>query len=100
MFGHAAVVLEGLGTRRLVIHARHREVTDLEEFGRGEKGHVRRVVVERVDDTSFVYDQDGLAAALDFKAAGNACRPGADNDGVVCRTHNFDSTSETSALRA
>ena len=95
MFGHAAVVLEGLGARRLLVHARHRDVADLQKFRSGEERHVRRIVVERVDDAALVDDDRVQTAALQFDAAGEAGGSGADDDGVETRkcAHSLPSTS-------
>ena len=48
VLGDATVVLQSFGPRRLVAERCHRDVTDLQQFGRREEHHVRRVVVQRV----------------------------------------------------
>src|SRR5580704_17851453 len=102
MLGDAAVVFEGLGARGLLIHAGHREIADLEKLRSSEERHVRRVIVERVDDATLVDDYDVEAAAFELEAAGEAGRSGADHNGVEGRKlhHNLLSISAESAVSA
>src|SRR6478672_11362541 len=69
MIGNAPVVLQTLSAPWLLVQRSHRDVADLEEFGCREKHEIDRVVIDRVDDTAFVEEDDIQPAPLQFDAA-------------------------------
>src|SRR5207342_2515227 len=71
----AAVVLERVLTRRLVVLYGKGIAADLDQVGRREELHVRRIAVDGVDQRALVEDPDAQAAAADFNGAGEADRP-------------------------
>ena len=57
IFGDAAIIFQRLGAAGLFIERSHRQAADFEQLRRGEKHHVRRIVVERIDDAAL-FDED------------------------------------------
>ena len=49
-----AVVLQRLGPRRLLVRRNERQAADFEQLGRGEKDHLRRKPVDRVDEDALL----------------------------------------------
>ncbi len=80
--GHVAVVLQRLVTRGLRVGGGERDVADHQQLRRGEKHHVRRVMEERVDQASLVYQQRGETDLLRLDGAGHSRRAGADREHV------------------
>ena len=56
VLGDSAVVLERLDARGLLVRGAERDVADFEQFRRGEKRHVRGIVVDGIDQASLVDD--------------------------------------------
>ena len=81
--GDQAVVLEGFIAGGLGVGAGKGNVSDFEQLGGGEEGHVGGVVEERVADAAFVDEYDAEAGFLGFNCAGEAGGPGADDQKVV-----------------
>src|SRR4051794_14507074 len=63
MVGHPAIVLQSFGPAGLFIERRHRNIADLEQFGRSEENEVDGIVINRINDAAFI-EEDGLEAAL------------------------------------
>jgi len=75
--GHMPVILERLVAVGLGIGAGKRNIADLEQFGRGEEGHVRGVVEERVADAALVHHDGAQAGLLRLNGAGHTGGSGA-----------------------
>src|ERR1017187_8040064 len=80
-----AVVFEGLASVGLLVGAGEGHVADLEQLGRGEEGHVRGILEERVAKAALVDEDRGEARALRLDSARHPRRPGADHQQVVSR---------------
>ena len=82
VLGDLAVVLERLDAVGLLVGAGEGDVADLEQLRRGEEGHVRRVVEERVAEAALVDQARGEARALCLDGAGQAGGAGADDEQI------------------
>src|ERR1039457_4765744 len=82
VLGDFAVVFEGFAAGGLLVGAGEGHVADLEQFRRGEKGHVRGVVEERVAEATLVDERGGEARALGLDGAGHACGTGSDDEQI------------------
>ena len=82
MLGDLAVVLQRLVAGGLLVGAGEGHVADLEQLRRGEEGHVRGIVEERVAEAALVDEKRGEARALRLDRAGQARGPGADDQHV------------------
>ena len=82
VLGDLAVVLEGLVAVGLLVGAGEGHVADLEQLRRGEEGHVRRVVEERVAEAALVDQNGGETRALRLDGAGQAGGAGADDEQI------------------
>lgn len=87
MFDGAAIVFQRLDARGLASGDGHGQVANFHALGRGEKGHVDRIVEERVAKAALIDHQRAHARALGFDGAGEAGRAGADADDVVVVSH-------------
>ena len=58
-------------------------IADLQQLRRGEEGHVRGIVKERVAEATLVDQQGGKPRALGLDGAGHAGGAGADDEQVV-----------------
>src|SRR5215469_17990922 len=85
MFGHSPVVLEGLPPRGLRIGGGEGNVADLEQLGRGEKHHVRRIVVDRVDQAALLDHQHAQADLLRLNPARQTGGASANDDDIGAR---------------
>jgi len=83
MFSDLAVVLESFGTGGLLVGRGEGHVADFEQLRRGEKGHVRGVVEERIGEAALVDEKDAQAGALGGDGAGKAGGAGADDEDVM-----------------
>ena len=93
VIGDATVIFESFGAHGLVVQRGHGNIADFEQLRRGEEHHIVGVVVDGIDDAALV-DQDGPdAALLEFDAAGETGRPGANYDDVEQFHYNIPSTS-------
>src|SRR5512146_75904 len=77
------VILKSFVARWLGICARERDAADLKQFRRGEEGHVRRIVEERIADAAFVNQNDTQTGFLRFNGAGEPGGTGSNNEQVV-----------------
>ena len=80
--GDLAVILQRLVAAGLGIGAGKGDVADLEQLRCGEKGHVRRVVEERVADAPLVDQCHAETGALGLNGAGQAGGAGADDQNI------------------
>ena len=76
---HQAVILQRLIAGGLGVGAGKRNVADLKQFRRGEKGHVRRVVEERIADAALVDKHRAETGLLRLNGAGQTGGPSADD---------------------
>src|SRR5690606_2945337 len=83
--GHAAVVLDTVLTRRLVARDRKRVLADLDQLGRREELHARRVADDRVDERALVDDARGEPGTSSFDGAGQTDRAGAHDQDIELR---------------
>jgi len=86
--GDPSVVFQSLAASGLVSDRCHGDVADLEQFWRGEKGQICRVLVQRVDNAALLQCLDREAGLLDFDGACKPGGPGTDHDdvyGCVCQ---------------
>ena len=83
VLGDLAVVLQRLRAGGLLIGSGEGHVADLQQLRRGEEGHVRGVVEERVAEASLIDQQRGKAPALGLDGAGHTGGAGADDEQVV-----------------
>ena len=72
---HAPVILERLVAVGLGIGAGKGNIADLQQFGRGEEGHVRGIVEERIADASLVHHHGAQTGLLRLDGAGQPGRP-------------------------
>ena len=102
VIGDATVVLQGFGAGGFFGEAGHGDVTDLEEFGSGEKRHVGGVIVKRIGEAAFVYDEHIEPVALEVDCAGEPRGTRSYNEDVVNMLlgHNLLSISAAMAVRA
>ena len=82
VLGGSAVVLEGFLASGLHQRSGERDVTDLEQLRRGEKGHVGRIVEDRIHQASFVKDDRPEASFLGLNGAGQSSGTGAHDEDV------------------
>src|SRR5689334_14191952 len=82
MISDTAIVLERLGTSRLLIKRGHRNVADLEQLRRGEKNEIYRVMINRVDNAALVEQDRRETALLKFDAAGESGGAGTKNGNI------------------
>ena len=80
---HAAVVLDRVLARRLVALDGKRIAADLDQFGRREELHPRRIADDRVDERALVDDERLEPLALRFDGAGQADRARPDDHDVL-----------------
>src|SRR5829696_498219 len=83
----AAVVLERVFPRRLVARHRKRVAADLDQVGRGEELHVRRVAENRVHQRPLIEHADAETAPAKLDGAGQADRSGPDHGGIARLRH-------------
>jgi len=81
--GDQAVILQRLVAVGLGIGTGKGNVADFEQLRRGEKGHVRGVVEERIGEAALVDEKDAQAGALGGDGAGKAGGAGADDEDVM-----------------
>ena len=77
---HAAIILQRFGAAWFGIVRHKRHTADLQPLGGGEKLHVHRVVVERIDECSFFKHQVFQSMFLCFQCTGDADWSAADYD--------------------
>ena len=82
MVGNAAVIFQRLEARGLGEGGGKRNVANLQQFRRGEKNHIRRIVVDGIDEASLIDDQGFKAGLLGLDGASQAGGPGADDHHV------------------
>src|SRR5271156_1091946 len=64
MLSDLAVILKRFFASGLLQRGRKRDVTNLEQFGSGKKSHACGIVEKRIDQTTFVEDDDFQADLL------------------------------------
>ena len=84
---HFAVVAERLGPRRLLVGRHERQTADLQQLGRREEHHLRREVVNRIDERALLDDLIVEAALPGRNGRRQAARARAD-DHQIARQHN------------
>ena len=67
-----AVVFQRFVTIRLLVGTGEGNVADLKQLRGGKKGHVRRIVKERIAEAALVDEDGGEAGALGFNGTGHA----------------------------
>ena len=80
--GDFAVILQSLLAIGLLVGAAERDVADLKQLRRGEEGHVRGVMKERVAHAALVDQRDAETFALRVNGAGHAGGSGSDDENV------------------
>src|ERR1041385_3954159 len=96
MLGNAPVIFQRFGPVGLFVEAGHRNITDFQQFGRGEEDHVGGVVVNGIHHAAL-FDQDGFdSAVLQFDSAGETGGTGAHHQRVAGFGHNRLSISALS----
>ena len=84
---HFAVVAERLGPRRLLVGRHERQTADLQQLGRREEHHLRREVVNRIDERALLDDLIVEAALPGRNRCRQAARARAYDD-EIARRHN------------
>src|ERR1700757_1447720 len=91
VLGNFAVILERLFARGLLARSAEWNIADLQQFRGSKERHVRRIVVNRIDDAALVNGDCFESRALRLDGAGKPGWPGSNDDDIGARIRTRDS---------
>ncbi len=86
---HLPVILQRLRPRRLLIRRRERHIANLQQLRRRKKCHVRRIMKQRIRQTTLIHQHDAQPQTLRRNRTRQTRRPRADHQNILHFTHTF-----------
>src|SRR5436190_18721389 len=80
IFCDTAIIFQCFTSCGLGIVGNKRNIADLQSLGSGEKGHVYRIIIKRIDQRSFFDHKVIDVMFLGFQCTGNSYRSAANDD--------------------